>query len=70
MEKRSIESYEKKKQYSMEYAKQKYKRIPLDVTIEKYEEIKTASQEAGETINGYIKQAIDRRLESSSDLKE
>ena len=64
MENRSTESYEKKKQYSMEYAKKKYKRVPLDVSIEKYEEIKKASEKAGETVNGFIKKAIDTRLES------
>jgi len=64
VENRSSESYEKKKQYSMEYAKKKYKRIPLDVTLDKYEEIKQASEEAGETVNGYIKAAINTRLES------
>lgn len=53
-----------KKQYTMEYAKTRLKRIPLDVQIEKYEEIKTASNEAGETVNGYIKKAIDDRLQS------
>lgn len=62
MEKRSAESYQKKMQYSMEYAKQKYKRVPLDVTLEKYEEIKNASEIAGETVNGYIKKAIDMRM--------
>lgn len=55
-----------KKQYSMEYAKEHIKRIPLDVQIEKYEEIKKASQKAGETVNGYIKKAIDNRLNSSN----
>lgn len=64
MEKRSAESYQKKMQYSMEYAKQKYKRVPLDVTLEKYEEIKRASETAGETVNGYIKKAIDMRMDS------
>ena len=52
----------KKKQYIKEYAKNNLKRIPLDVQIEKYEEIKKASEEAGETVNGYIKKAIDNRL--------
>lgn len=62
MEKRSAESYEKKKQYIIGYAKQKYKRIPLDVTLEKYDEIKAASEKAGESVNGYIKGAIETRL--------
>lgn len=64
MEKRSQESYEKKKQYSIEYAKKKYKRVPLDVSLEKYEEIKSKADQLGESTNGYIKKAIDLRLKS------
>lgn len=64
MEKRSAESYQKKVQYTMEYAKQKYKRVPLDVNIEKYEEIKKAAASVGESVNGYIKKAIDNRITS------
>ncbi len=62
MEKRSLAGYEKKKQYTMEYAKTHIKRIPLDVQLSKYEEIKKASVAAGESINGYIKKAIDEKL--------
>lgn len=50
---------ESKKQYDMQYAKDKLKRIPLNVQKEKYEEIKAAADAAGEPINGYIKKAID-----------
>ena len=39
------------------------KRIPLDVQKEKYEEIKAAAGRAGESVNGYIKKAIDERME-------
>lgn len=46
---------ENKKQYDMQYAKDKLKRIPLNVQKEKYEEIKAAADAAGEPINGYIK---------------
>lgn len=52
-----------KTKYNMEYAKTKLKRIPLDVQKEKYEEIKTAADAAGESVNGYIKSAIDQRME-------
>ena len=54
---------ESKKQYDMQYAKDKLKRIPLNVQKEKYEEIKAAAEAAGEPINGYIKKAIDDRME-------
>lgn len=53
---------DKKTQYNIEYAKKNLKRIPLDVQKEKYEEIQTAATTAGESVNGYIKKAIDTRL--------
>lgn len=54
---------EERKEYLKEYQKSKLKRIPLDVTKEKYDEIKTAADSAGESVNGYIKKAIDDRME-------
>lgn len=51
---------------AVEYAKRSLKRIPLDVQKEKYEEIKAAADAAGETVNGYIKRAIDERMERSA----
>ncbi|MFR8226348.1 MAG: hypothetical protein ACLU85_04550 [Lachnospirales bacterium] len=51
-----------KTKYNMEYAKNKLKRIPLDVQKEKYDEIKAAADAAGETVNGYIKKSIDERM--------
>lgn len=51
-----------KTKYDMKYAKEKLKRIPLDVQKEKYEEIKAAADAVGETVNGYIKRAIDDRI--------
>ena len=58
-----MEYSESKKKYNLEYAKKKLKRIPLDVQVEKYEEIKTDAATSGETINGYIKKAIDERMQ-------
>ena len=51
-------------EYQLEYAKKNLKRIPLDVQKEKYEEIKAAAEATGESVNGYIKTAVDRRIES------
>lgn len=62
MEKRSDDSYEKKKQYNIKYSKEKYKRVPLDLPKEKYEQIKTVSSNLGETVNGFIKKAIEDRI--------
>lgn len=55
-----------KTKYNMEYAKTKLKRIPLDVQKEKYEEIKAAADAAGKSVNGYIKTAIDEKMERDS----
>lgn len=55
---------ENKKAYNQNYAKEKLKRIPLDVQKDKYDEIKAAADKCGESVNGYIKAAIDKRLAS------
>lgn len=57
---------ENQKQSRYKYAKENLKRIPLDVQKEKYEEIKSAATAAGEPVNGYIKKAIDMRMEAES----
>ena len=52
-----------KKDYHNIYAKEKLKRIPLDVTKEKYDEIKEYASKHSESINGFIKRAIDETME-------
>lgn len=54
---------EGQKQSMYNYAKKTLKRIPLDVRKEKYEDIKAAADIAGESVNHYIKKAIDERME-------
>lgn len=49
----------------VEYAKKTYKRVPLDLKKDKYNEVKKASKAVGESVNGYIKKAIDDRLNGS-----
>ena len=51
------------KKASMEYAKRSLKRIPLDVQKEKYEEIAAAAELTGKSINGFIKEAIEEKIE-------
>ena len=53
-----------KTKYNLSYAKNNLKRIPLDVQKSKYEEIKAAADAVGESVNGFIKRAIDARLAS------
>lgn len=53
---------EKRKESMYKYARENLKRIPLDVQKSKYDEILKAATDAGETVNGYIKKAIDMRI--------
>lgn len=54
---------DQRKEYLYGYQKEKLKRIPLDVQKEQYERIKAAADAAEESVNGYIKRAIDERME-------
>lgn len=62
----SKKANKKKIKYIMQYAKDNYKRIPLDVRIEDYERYLEASKKANESLNGYIKKAINERIERES----
>lgn len=53
--------------YRYKYEKEKLKRIPLDVPKEKYDEIKAHSEKKGETVNGFIKRAIDEKISRETD---
>lgn len=53
----------KKKQYDIQYAKEKLKRIPLDVPKTTYEEIKAHVVARSESVNGFIKRAISETME-------
>ena len=55
---------EAQKRSTLKYAKAKLKRIPLDVQLPFYDEIKAHADACGESVNGYIKQAIQMRMES------
>ena len=58
---------ETQKKANLKYREKSIKRIPLDVQKEKYEEIKSAAERSGESVNGYIKKAIDERMERDSE---
>lgn len=59
-----------KKSYDIQYAKDKLKRIPLDVSKEKYEAIKAVADSVNESVNGYIKKSIDMRMEQDAKKKK
>ena len=58
---------EAQKRATIKYAKEKLKRIPLDVPKEKYAEIKTHAVERSETVNGFIKRAIDCQIQRDNE---
>lgn len=53
---------ESKKQYDLEYKKKYLKRVPLDLTLSQYEELKSHCQERSESVNGFIKRAITETI--------
>ena len=55
-----------KKKYDLEYAKEKLHRIPLTVSKDKYQQIKTHAGSRSETVNGFIKRAIDETIENDN----
>lgn len=57
---------ESQKKASEKYKKTNIKRIPLDVQLGEYERIKSAATAAGETVNGYIKKAVNTRIDSEN----
>lgn len=58
---------EARKQSMYRYAERHLKRVPLDLRKDYYEEVlKPAAEAAGESVNGYIKKAIDERIRRGS----
>lgn len=53
-------------EYMKQYAKEKLKRVPLDLKLDDYDRIKAAAVSANESVNGYIKKAVTMRMESES----
>ena len=57
-------STESQKKASVKWQAANMKRVPLDVRKEYYTDIlKPAADRAGETVGGYIKKAIEQRIE-------
>ena len=50
-------------EYSIEYAKKHYKRVPLDLSINKYNQLKDICSSLDMPINTFIKSAIDEKIE-------
>lgn len=55
---------ENRTKYKNDYAKEKYKRVPLNLKKDEFERLQEAAAATGEPVNTWIKEAIRRRLES------
>lgn len=53
----------KKAEYDINYAKKNIKRVPLDMQITEYEQLKAAAMACNEKVNEYIKKAVRMRME-------
>lgn len=53
---------DERKQYLAQYQKEHLKRIPLDVSPDFYAIVKRAAGERGESVNGFIRIAIQHEL--------
>ena len=49
--------------YINDYKKEHVKRVPFEVSKDKYDEIKEHAANNKETVNGFIKRAIDETIE-------
>lgn len=56
---------ESRKNSSIKYAKTHLKRIPLDVSIEFYEQIKEYADKHECTINGLIKELLQEKIKNN-----
>lgn len=54
---------EERRKYLYDYHKKNMKRVPLDLQLSDYESLKVAAENAGESVNGFIKLAIAEKLE-------
>lgn len=53
-------------EYNKQYRKNNLKRVPLDVSTEYYEQIKEHVEQTNETINGFIKRAINETIKNDN----
>jgi hypothetical protein len=59
-------STEAQNRATQKYKKEHYKRIPLEVSLDKYTIIKEHTERTGESVNGFIKRAIDETMDKDN----
>ncbi len=52
---------------SQKYRANNIKRVPLDMQITNYEKVKAHAEARGESVNGFIKRAIQETMERDND---
>ena len=52
-----------RKDYLNKYHRENLKRVPLDMKLKAYEDMKAHAEGRGETVNGFIKRAINETME-------
>lgn len=67
---RKQREFESKAAYDMNYAKEKLKRIPLDIPKEQYEIIKEHAAKYDKSVNGFIKRAITETMQRDNSQNE
>lgn len=63
----SEKAKDNQRKYKQEYAKNKYSRVPLDVSKEYHEYIKEVAKEKGMSLTAYIKEAIEEKAANVKD---
>ena len=58
----SEKAIENKKQYTLDYKKKSYKRVPLDMRIEDYEQLKAYCDKCNIPVQTFIKSAISEKI--------
>lgn len=58
----SEKAIENKKQYTLDYKKKSYKRVPLDMRIEDYEQLKAYCDKCNIPVQTFIKSAISEKM--------
>lgn len=58
---------EKKRDYNLKYAREKMRRVPLDMQKFEYDRLKTAADAVHEPVNTFIKKSISLRIKLLSE---
>lgn len=59
----SEKAQENKKKYDLNYKKNNFKRVPLDLRIDEYNNLKAYCDKKGVGVNPFIKSAINEKMD-------